>query len=79
MDSSFKARKGGAFKLNLSPKAYFDGNPYKSDRRKYFVQNYFVTSRKRKIIAFRCKLLAWSPSSSPINFKGDGKGHCFIP
>ncbi|XP_068706371.1 cilia-and flagella-associated protein 96-like [Montipora capricornis] len=32
MESSFKARKGGAFKLNLHPKAFFDGNPYKSDR-----------------------------------------------
>ena len=37
MESSFKARKGGAYKLNLHPKAYFDGNPYKSDRRKYIL------------------------------------------
>lgn len=27
-----KARKGGPYKLNLHPKAYFDGNPYRSDR-----------------------------------------------
>ncbi|KAJ7382252.1 hypothetical protein OS493_036155 [Desmophyllum pertusum] len=32
MEGSLKARKGGAYKLNLHPKAYFDGNPYKSDR-----------------------------------------------
>ena len=36
MEASFKARKGGPYKLNLHPKAFFDGNPYKSDRRKYF-------------------------------------------
>ena len=24
--------KGGAFKLNLHPTTYFDGNPYRSDR-----------------------------------------------
>jgi len=35
MEGSLKARKGGAYKLNLHPKAYFDGNPYKSDRRKH--------------------------------------------
>ncbi|XP_033127385.1 UPF0602 protein C4orf47 homolog [Anneissia japonica] len=27
-----KAMKGGSFKLNMHPKAYFDGNPYASDR-----------------------------------------------
>lgn len=32
MEGSLKARKGGAYKLNLHPKAYFDGNPYKSNR-----------------------------------------------
>ncbi|XP_073250775.1 cilia-and flagella-associated protein 96-like [Porites lutea] len=32
MEASFKARKGGPYKLNLHPKAFFDGNPYKSDR-----------------------------------------------
>ncbi|EDO34007.1 predicted protein [Nematostella vectensis] len=32
MDTSGKQMKGGAFKLNLHPKSYFDGNPYKSDR-----------------------------------------------
>ena len=35
MEGSLKARKGGAYKLNLHPKAYFDGNPYKSDQRKH--------------------------------------------
>ena len=34
MEKSQKNRKGGPFRLNLHPKAYFDGNPYKSDRRK---------------------------------------------
>lgn len=24
--------KGGAFRLNMHPQAYFDGNPYRSDR-----------------------------------------------
>ena len=38
-DASFKARKGGPYKLNLHPKAYFDGNPYKSDRRKYMAHS----------------------------------------
>ena len=27
-----KALKGGAFKLNMHPTTYFDGNPFKSDR-----------------------------------------------
>eukprot|EP00112_Aurelia_sp_Birch-Aquarium-sp1_P000363 Seg1031.7 transcript_id=Seg1031.7/GoldUCD/mRNA.D3Y31 product="UPF0602 protein C4orf47-like" protein_id=Seg1031.7/GoldUCD/D3Y31 len=31
VDSKSKL-KGGAFKLNLHPKEYFDGNPYKADR-----------------------------------------------
>ncbi|CAB4010018.1 Hypothetical predicted protein [Paramuricea clavata] len=31
-DMSIKVRKGGAFRLNLHPKTYFDGNPYKSDK-----------------------------------------------
>ena len=26
--------KGASFKLNLHPNAYFDGNPYKTDKRK---------------------------------------------
>ena len=41
MEGSLKARKGGAYKLNLHPKAYFDGNPYKSDRRKQRIFNAF--------------------------------------
>ncbi|XP_031555461.1 UPF0602 protein C4orf47 homolog [Actinia tenebrosa] len=32
MERSVKQRKGGAFKLNLHPKSFFDGNPYKADR-----------------------------------------------
>ncbi|KAK3722098.1 hypothetical protein QZH41_019843 [Actinostola sp. cb2023] len=31
MERSIKNRKGAAFKLNLHPKDFFDGNPYKSD------------------------------------------------
>ena len=34
METSIDGRKGGAFKLNLHPRAFFDGNPYKSDKRK---------------------------------------------
>jgi hypothetical protein len=37
MDRSVKNRKGGPFKLHLHPKYYFDGNPYKSDRCKYWL------------------------------------------
>lgn len=32
MNVSIKVRKGGAFRLNLHPKTFFDGNPYKSDK-----------------------------------------------
>ncbi|XP_078579529.1 cilia-and flagella-associated protein 96-like [Branchiostoma floridae x Branchiostoma japonicum] len=32
MDGSKKLMKGSAFRLNLAPKDYFDGNPYRSDR-----------------------------------------------
>lgn len=32
MEKSQKSRTGGPFRLNLHPKSYFDGNPYKSDR-----------------------------------------------
>ncbi|XP_028405049.1 UPF0602 protein C4orf47 homolog [Dendronephthya gigantea] len=31
-EKSIKVRKGGAFRLNLHPRTYFDGNPYKSDK-----------------------------------------------
>jgi len=28
--------KGASFKLNLHPKAFFDGNPYKTDKRRLY-------------------------------------------
>ena len=43
MNVSIKVRKGGAFRLNLHPKTFFDGNPYKSDKRKHLIFTCFFT------------------------------------
>ena len=74
MEASFKARKGGPYKLNLHPKAFFDGNPYKSDRRKYFSLSWLslkVLSAVGGVYALY-KVMQWSVGISQI-YRGLGK------
>ena len=55
MEGSLKARKGGAYKLNLHPKAYFDGNPYKSDRGTVTVEYLLSCAKSAKFILQNCQ------------------------
>ena len=36
LEGSITARKGGPFRLNLHPKAFFDHNPYRTDKCELF-------------------------------------------
>lgn len=62
-----KMMKGGAFKLNLHPKAYFDNNPYKTDKP---MPHYKELKREKQ------SLKPFQPSS-PGKEIGGSKAGCF--
>ena len=56
--------KGGAFKLNMHPKAYFDGNPFMSDKPLPPVKK--LPSEKKDVKPFRPSHPAKSVSTTKI-------------
>lgn len=64
---SKKMMKGGAFKLNLHPTAYFDNNPYKTDK---------LTPPYKEVKKVKQNLKPFQPSS-PGKEIGGSKAGCF--